>query len=82
MLRVASHGKATIYIYSLKKVSKNPRIYCIFSNLPKNTMSRFGLLGPLGVKQKLVDELTIILFAMKDFKFTINIGVNPKTQGL
>jgi hypothetical protein len=32
-----------------QKVSKNPKIYCIHSSLPKNTKSRFGSLGPLGV---------------------------------
>jgi hypothetical protein len=33
-----------------QKVSKNPKIYCIHSSLPKNAKSRFGFLGPLGVK--------------------------------
>jgi hypothetical protein len=33
-----------------QKVSKNPKIYCIHSILPKNAKSRFGFLGPLGVK--------------------------------
>jgi hypothetical protein len=34
-LCIASHCKATIYIYNLQKVSKNPKIYCIYNNLPK-----------------------------------------------
>jgi hypothetical protein len=34
---------------SSQKVSKNPKIYCIHSSLPKNAKSRFGFLGLLGV---------------------------------
>jgi hypothetical protein len=33
----------------LQKVSKNPQMFCIFSNLSKNAKSHFGFLGPLGV---------------------------------
>jgi hypothetical protein len=35
---------------SSQKVSKNPKNYSIHSSLPKNAKSRFGFLGPLGVK--------------------------------
>jgi hypothetical protein len=34
----------------LQKVSKNPKIHCIHSSLPKNAESHFGSLGPLGIK--------------------------------
>jgi hypothetical protein len=33
-----------------RKVSKIPKIECIYSRLPKNANSHFGRLGPLGVK--------------------------------
>jgi hypothetical protein len=33
-----------------QKVSRNPKIYCIHSSLPKNTKSHCGSLGPLEVK--------------------------------
>jgi hypothetical protein len=36
---------------SSQKVPKNPKIYCIHSNLPKSAKIRFGFLGPLGVKE-------------------------------
>jgi hypothetical protein len=32
-----------------QKLSKNPKIYCIHSSLPKDAKSHFGSLGPLGV---------------------------------
>jgi hypothetical protein len=48
MLSVASHWKATIQIYSLKNF-QNIKKFIAFS-LPKNAMSRFGSLGPLGIK--------------------------------
>jgi hypothetical protein len=32
-----------------QKVSKNPKIECIYNGLPKNAKSHFGCLGPLGV---------------------------------
>jgi hypothetical protein len=41
-----SHWKATIHIYNLKKSQKIQK----FIALPKNEKSRFGFLGPLGVK--------------------------------
>jgi hypothetical protein len=37
-----------------QEVSKIPKIECIHSNLPENTKSRFGFLGPLGVKVKIL----------------------------
>jgi hypothetical protein len=37
-----------------QKVSKNPKIYCIHSNLSKNAKSHFGSLDPLGVKRYFV----------------------------
>jgi hypothetical protein len=36
---------------SSQKNPKNPKIYCIYSSLPKNAKSHFGYLSPLGVKQ-------------------------------
>jgi hypothetical protein len=33
-----------------QKVSKIRKIYCTYSTLPKTAKSRFGWLGPLGVK--------------------------------
>jgi hypothetical protein len=36
------YWKATIHIYSLKKVSKNPKNYYIHSSLPKDTNTHFG----------------------------------------
>jgi hypothetical protein len=42
---------------SSKKVSKNPKIYCIHSSLPKNAKSRFGFLGLLGVKIPLFQDV-------------------------
>jgi hypothetical protein len=33
------------------KVSKNPKIYCIYNSLPKNAKSCFGSLGPLEVDE-------------------------------
>jgi hypothetical protein len=38
---------------SLQKVSKNPKIYCIYSSLPKNAKSHFGSLSLLGVNNLL-----------------------------
>jgi hypothetical protein len=35
--------------YHPQKVSKNPKVYCIHNNLPKNAKNHFGSLGPLGV---------------------------------
>jgi hypothetical protein len=35
---------------SSQKVSKNPKIYCIYSKMSKNENSRFGSLRTLGVK--------------------------------
>jgi hypothetical protein len=35
-----------------QKVSKIPKIECIYSRLPKNTKSHFGHLGPLGDNQE------------------------------
>jgi hypothetical protein len=32
-----------------QKVTKNPKIYCIHSSLPKNAKSCSSFLGPLGV---------------------------------
>jgi hypothetical protein len=52
MLHGAAHWKGTIYI-DPQKVSKNPKLYCTHSNLPKNGKSRFGCLGPLGVNKGL-----------------------------
>jgi hypothetical protein len=37
-----------------QKVSKNPKIYCIHSGLPKNARSRFGSLGHLGVNASII----------------------------
>jgi hypothetical protein len=39
---------------SSKKVSKTPKNYCIHSSVPKNAKSRFGFLGPLGVKMSIM----------------------------
>jgi hypothetical protein len=36
-----------------QKVSKFPKIECIYSRLPKNAKSHFGRLGPLGVNPQL-----------------------------
>jgi hypothetical protein len=32
-----------------QKVSKNPKICCIYNSVPINAKSRFGCLGPLGI---------------------------------
>jgi hypothetical protein len=46
---------------SSQKVSKNPKIYCIHSSLPKNAKSHFGFLGPLGVKCSVIEYPTLSL---------------------
>jgi hypothetical protein len=42
------------YLHS-QKVSKNLKIECIHSSLPRNAKSRFGSLSPLGINPKSMD---------------------------
>jgi hypothetical protein len=61
--------------HTVTKSFKNPKIYCIYSSLPKNAKNRFGFLGPLGVKESSI--ITSILGAprFKNISFTSTILV-------
>jgi hypothetical protein len=51
MLRVASHWKATIHIYCLKKFQKIKKIIAFTKTCPESLNSTYGTHRPLGVKQ-------------------------------
>jgi hypothetical protein len=73
MLHVASHWKAAIHIYNLKKFKKIPKFIAFTAACPKNAKSHFGSLGPLGIKVlsipyiKIVVNLATILFILMFF---------------
>jgi hypothetical protein len=50
MLCVASHWKATIHIYDLKKFQKIQKIIAFTATCPKSLNSTYGTQGRLGVK--------------------------------
>jgi hypothetical protein len=62
MLRVASHWKATIHIYNLKKFQKVQKFIAFTVACPKSLNSTYGTHGPLGVKRRLEIILTFTDF--------------------
>jgi hypothetical protein len=52
MLRVASHWKATIHIYKLKKFQKIQKFIAFTAACPKFLNSIYGTPRPLGVNSK------------------------------
>jgi hypothetical protein len=57
MLCVASHWKATIHIYSLKKFQKIQKFITFTAACSKSLNSTYGTHGPLGVNQWLPIKL-------------------------
>jgi hypothetical protein len=69
----------------LQKVSKNPKIYCIHSNLPKNAKSCFGSLSPFGVKGYFIlgvktmevgskNSILILLESLRRYFIKVHLG--------
>jgi hypothetical protein len=50
MLCVASHWKATVHMYSLKKFQKIQKVFAFTTACPKSLNSIYGNHRPLGVK--------------------------------
>jgi hypothetical protein len=50
MLLIASHWKATIHIYCLKKFQKIQKFIAFIAACPKSLNSTYGTYMPLGIK--------------------------------
>jgi hypothetical protein len=64
MLCVASHWKATIHIYNLKKFQKIQKIIAFTAAFPKSLSSIYGTHRPLGVKLILVEFEIFLSFLL------------------
>jgi hypothetical protein len=62
MLCVASHWKATIHIYSLKKFQKIQIFFAVIAVCPESLNSIYGAHRPLGVNELLPCPLKESLF--------------------